>query len=139
MDYATGEPLFPISTKFSIISGQPVYDKATGKPVYYAGLKDFLLDYEKNHPYDKAVFQKSKMTDYVDLLSRDSKYSPVDKRDIDVTNNLRNPISWAQCRDNARKLLPEAMMYGAGLINTFWANVNDGQASNINCLIIVST
>ncbi|NWF51912.1 MAG: hypothetical protein HXY47_02400, partial [Nitrospirae bacterium] len=105
---------------------------SSGNPIYYNGLKDFLENYIKEFPYNKSVYQLSNPSEYINTLSKISHDLPVDKRNKILINNLEKEISWEDRRKNAEILLPLALMYGAGLINTFWADVTDEKGGGFN-------
>lgn len=112
------------------------WDPATpdeGKIPGYSGLKDFLGNYAKNNPYNPSEHQLNTIPEYFDKLAKESKNSPVDKWTYDINSDTftREDISWSQKRDNAKNLLPKAMMYGAGLINKFWKDVSDPRNADI--------
>jgi hypothetical protein len=106
------------------------YDN-NSNPIYYTGLKDFLQDYMKEIPYNKSVYQLNDPSEYVNTLATRSHNLPVDKRSRDLINNLEKEISWEEKSKNAEILLPLALMYSAGLINTFWADVTGEKAEGI--------
>lgn len=92
---------------------------------YYNGLKDFLQDYPNNYPYNPAEFKLPDLSSYMDYLANQSHDSYVDKS-LGYTNS---PLTYSELCANAKKLLPSALMYGAGLINTFWDKVNPNKSS----------
>jgi hypothetical protein len=101
-------------------------------PVYYTGLREYIETFMGNDANDKPkyysseTYQLKNIDAYFDKLALSSSQMPVDKSAVD--RNI--PITWGQRRDNAEKLLPEALLYGAGLINTFWNQVQKMTEAN---------
>ncbi|MFH1702033.1 MAG: hypothetical protein ABIB41_01205, partial [Nitrospirota bacterium] len=96
------------------------YD-SNGNPIYYTGIKEFLET--QVNKYDPSKHQLSDISSYIDLLAQISHNSPVDKPKM-LPELSKEQISWAERRQNAEKLLPLALLYGAGLINTFWKDIS---------------
>jgi len=98
---------------------------SNGNPIYYTGLKDYLENYLKRNPYNPG-YQLNSVSEYINELAKKSRNYPVDDRD-----DPNGEISWEEKRKNAQDLLPLAMMYGAGLINTFWKDMNTSTSGGI--------
>src|SRR4030043_1373896 len=115
-----------------------IINPQTGQP--YTGLKDYLENYIKDNLYDSSRNQLNNVSEYMDKLSKESQSFPKDGIKINtdpsgiVTSIERVPITWEQKRRIAEEQLPKALMYGAGLINTFWKAHGDPSAPGTICI-----
>jgi len=119
-----------------------IINPKTGQP--YTGLKDYVENYKNEHAYNSSDnssdYQLSNISKYMDDLAKDSRNLPKDEIEIytdpqgTVTMIEKVPLTWEQKRRNAEEQLPKALMYGAGLINTFWRDYNSPSGAGTICI-----
>lgn len=111
-----------------------IINPQTGQP--YNGLRDYVADIANRQTYD-STYQLSSVSEYFNRLAKESQSLPRDGIKIvtDPTTGMaypeRVPLTWEQKKRIAQEQLPKALMYGAGLINKFWDDINKSDMRTI--------
>jgi hypothetical protein len=106
---------------------------------YYSGLKEYLEDLMSDDPedpndpympYSSDDYQFSGIDTYMESLARTSRgYNAYDP------NVYYESMPYEEIRNSAETLLPMAMLYGAGFIDTLWDDMQHADSGGMICKV----